>query len=161
MIILIMGVSGSGKTTIGQQLAAELQWEFQDADNFHPPANIAKMSRGIPLSDEDRAPWLQTLAQAIAHWLQTNKNVVLACSALRASYRRLLTQNSSQVFLVYLQGNAALIAARLAARQGHFMKQELLQSQFATLEEPQGVVVVNIDQPIAAIVQQIRTDLQL
>lgn len=161
MIILLMGVSGSGKTTIGKHLAATLNWEFYDGDDFHPAANISKMSRGMPLEDRDREPWLQALRQAIALWLQEGKNVILACSALKSSYRHQLTQESSQVHLVYLRGTAELIATRLAARQGHFMKLELLHSQFQALEEPQGAVVVDVAQPLAAIVEEIRAGLQI
>lgn len=108
MIILLMGVSGSGKTTIGKHLAATLNWEFYDGDDFHPAANIAKMSRGMPLEDRDREPWLQALRQAIALWLQEGKNVILACSALKSSYRQQLTQESSQVHLVYLRGDCGV-----------------------------------------------------
>lgn len=159
MIILILGVSGSGKTTIGQQLAATLHWQFQDADDFHPAANIEKMRHGIPLTDGDRAPWLLALQQAITLWLQTNTNTVLACSALKARYRQQLIQSSMQVKQVYLKGSFALIQQRLQQRQGHYMRADLLQSQFDTLEEPEDALWIDIDQSSAAIVAQIRAAL--
>lgn len=130
-----MGVSGSGKTTIGQMLAESLHWEFHDADSFHSPDNIEKMRRGIPLDDNDRIPWLQSLQTAIINWLQDNRNVVLACSALKASYRQFLVLDSD-IKLVYLQGTFELIQTRLQKRENHFMNRELLTSQFASLEEP-------------------------
>ena len=160
MIILIMGVSGSGKTTIGQQLAEVLHWQFQDADQFHPAANIEKMRSGIPLSDADRLPWLLAMQQAIAAWSETHTNTILACSALKAEYRQMLCQ-SSQVKQIYLKGSFALIQQRLQQRQGHYMKADLLQSQFETLEEPQEALWVDIDQAPEAIVTQIRKALNV
>jgi gluconokinase len=155
-----MGVSGSGKTTIGQQLAEALHWQFRDADRFHPAANIEKMRSGMPLSDADRMPWLLAMQQAIADWLQSNINTVLACSALKAEYHQMLCQ-SSQVKPVYLKGSFALIQQRLQQRQGHYMKADLLQSQFDTLEEPKEALWIDIDQPPAAIVAQIRQALNV
>jgi len=160
MIILVMGVSGAGKTTIGQQLAETLHWQFQDADRFHSAANIEKMRRGIPLSDIDRLPWLLAMQQAIAGWLQTQTNTVLACSALKAEYRQRLCQ-SSQVKQVYLKGSFALIQQRLQQRQEHYMPADLLQSQFDTLEEPEDAFQVDIDQSPTAIVAQIRQALNV
>ncbi|QLE55366.1 gluconokinase [Nostoc sp. TCL26-01] len=157
MIILIMGVSGSGKTTIGQQLANSLHWEFRDADSFHSPENIEKMRHGIPLSDEDRIPWLQTLHTAIKNWLQENQNVVLACSALKASYRQFLLLDSNNVKLVYLQGSFTLIQQRLQERQNHFMSEKLLKSQFDTLEEPDNAILVDISQPPEQIITFLKT----
>ncbi|BAB74785.1 gluconokinase [Anabaena sp. FACHB-709] len=156
MIIIIMGVSGSGKTTIGQMLAESLHWEFHDADSFHSPDNIEKMRRGIPLDDNDRIPWLQSLQTAIINWLQDNRNVVLACSALKASYRQFLVLDSD-IKLVYLQGTFELIQTRLQKRENHFMNRELLTSQFASLEEPDNVILVDISQSPQVIVQAIRT----
>ena len=165
MIILMMGVSGSGKTTIGQQLATALQWQFKDADSFHPAANIEKMRSGIPLSDADRIPWLLVMQQAIANWSEADINIVLACSALKAEYRHMLSQASqvkpSQVKQVYLKGSFALIQQRLRQRQGHYMKAALLESQFDTLEEPAEALWVDIDQAPEAIVAQIRQALNI
>jgi gluconokinase len=155
MIILVMGVSGSGKTTIGQLLAESLNWEFSDADSFHSPANIEKMQHGIPLSDADRIPWLQSLQAAIKDWLQADKNVVLACSALKASYRQMLIIDH-RVQLVYLKGDFNLIQRRLKTRQNHFMGEKLLHSQFDTLEEPDNAICVDISEPPEVIVGKIR-----
>ena len=155
MVIILMGVAGSGKTTIGLALAELLQWQFVDADGFHPPANVAKMRAGIPLEDTDRAPWLASLQHAIAGWLEARSNVVLACSALKQSYRDQLLV-SPDVKLVYLRGGRELIADRLTQRQGHYMDPNLLASQFATLEEPQDAVVVGVEADVPEIVALIR-----
>ncbi|ABA24455.1 gluconate kinase, SKI family [Trichormus variabilis ATCC 29413] len=151
-----MGVSGSGKTTIGQMLAESLHWEFYDADSFHSLENIEKMRRGIPLDDADRIPWLQSLQTAITNWLQNNRNVVLACSALKASYRQFLLLDTD-IKLVYLQGTFELIQTRLQKREHHFMNVELLTSQFASLEEPDDVIRVDISQSPQVIIQVIKT----
>ncbi|MFM2060684.1 MAG: hypothetical protein RLZZ507_354 [Cyanobacteriota bacterium] len=155
MIIVIMGVSGSGKTTIGQLLAASLNWEFIDADSFHPQANIAKMQLGIPLSDADRIPWLQDLQSYIKSWLQENKNVVLACSALKASYRQILIIDN-RVQLVYAQGSYDVIHERLRRRQNHFMSEKLLKSQFNDLEEPDNAIYIDVSLSAEVSVAQIR-----
>ncbi|HEY9800585.1 MAG TPA: gluconokinase [Leptolyngbyaceae cyanobacterium] len=160
MVIIIMGVSGSGKTTIGQMLAESLHWEFQDADSFHPIDNIEKMRHGIPLNDVDRIPWLQSLQIAISNWLQENRNVVLACSALKASYRQYLVLNSD-VKLIYLHGSFELIKDRLQKRQNHFMGVELLTSQFESLEEPDNVIRVDISQSPQVIIQEIKKVLEV
>ncbi|MBW4579980.1 MAG: gluconokinase [Tildeniella nuda ZEHNDER 1965/U140] len=160
MVILVMGVSGSGKTTIGTLLAASLHWQFQDADSFHPAANIEKMRRGLPLSDADRLPWLLAMQQAIADWQQAGIHIVLACSALKAEYRQRLSQ-SSPIKQVYLKGSFALIQQRLQQRQGHYMKADLLQSQFDSLEEPINALSIDIDQSPEAIVAEIRRSLNL
>jgi gluconokinase len=160
MVILVTGVSGSGKTTIGKMLAETLHWQFSDADDFHPATNVKKMSHGIPLSDADRWPWLQALQQAISSWLSTDINVVLACSALKSEYRQFL-QQSEQVKLVYLKGSFELIQQRLNQRQGHYMQADLLRSQFEVLEEPADALQVNIAQGPDAIVQQIKRDLRI
>jgi gluconokinase len=157
-VIVIMGVLGCGKTTVGERLAQSLGLQFADADDFHPAANVAKMSQGIALTDADRLPWLHCLSTEIQTWIATPTPTVLACSALKASYRELL-QVSDQVQLVYLHGSFELIAQRLSQRQGHFMSPELLKSQFEALEVPIGVLQVEIDQPLAAMVQAIRTGL--
>jgi gluconokinase len=155
MIVIVMGVSGSGKTTVGELLARDLNWDFGDADDFHPAPNIEKMSLGIPLNDADRIPWLLKLQSAIADWLQAKKNVVLACSALKATYRDLLCGDLVQIKLVYLKGNFELISQRMKQRQNHYMKTDLLSSQFDTLEEPQDAIVIDILQPPEVIVEQI------
>ncbi|HYX16668.1 MAG TPA: gluconokinase [Nostoc sp.] len=159
MIIILMGVSGSGKTTIGKLLAESLHWEFSDADAFHSPENVEKMRRGIPLSEADRTPWLQDLQTAIKHWLQENNNVVLACSALKDSYRQFLVLDSERIKLVYLKGSYELIQMRLQERSNHYMSEKLLNSQFNTLEEPSGTISMDIAQPPQVIVQNIKTAL--
>ncbi|WP_392480780.1 gluconokinase [Nostoc sp. C110] len=161
MIIIVMGVSGSGKTTIGKLLADSLGWEFSDADSFHSLENVEKMRRGIPLTEADRMPWLQDLQAAIKHWLQENKNVVLACSALKDSYRQFLVSDSDHTKLVYLKGSYELIQIRLKERSNHYMSEKLLNSQFDTLEEPLDTISMDVAQPPQIIVQNIRTALRL
>ena len=158
MVILLMGVTGSGKTTIGLALAGSLQWQFVDADDFHSPANVAKMRAGIPLDDADRVPWLATFDDAIAGWLEAQTSVVLACSALKQSYREQLLV-SPDVKLVYLRGGHELIAERISQRHGHYMDPSLLPSQFAALEEPQDAVVVDVEADVPEIVAQIQKSL--
>ncbi|MBD2353167.1 gluconokinase [Tolypothrix sp. FACHB-123] len=157
MIIIIMGVAGSGKTTVGKLLAESLGWKFSDADAFHSPENVDKMRRGIPLSEADRKPWLEDLQTAIKQWLQENTNVVLACSALKDSYRQFLVVDSDGIQLVYLKGTYDLIQNRLQERQNHYMTEILLQSQFESLEEPLNSLYIDVSQPPQAIVQNIRT----
>ena len=135
-VAVLMGVSGSGKTTIAKGLADRLGWQMLEGDKLHPPANIAKMSAGTPLTDEDRWPWLHAIAAAIDDWRAGGVSGVVACSALKRAYRDILIGPRTDVVLVYLQGSHALIAGRMAARHGHFMPTGLLDSQFATLEEP-------------------------
>jgi len=159
MIIIIIGVSGSGKTTIAKLLADSLHWTFSDADDFHSPENVEKMRRGISLSEADRTPWLQDLQTAIKQWLQENQNVVLACSALRESYRQILVVDSDRIKLVYLKGSYQLIQQRLQQRQNHYMSEKLLESQFNTLEEPLDSICMDIAQPPQVIVQNMRTAL--
>lgn len=159
MIILVMGVSGSGKTTVGQLLAKSLGWEFCDADALHPAANIEKMSRGIPLDDADRKPWLERLQQAIAQWLQEDKNMVLACSALKAAYRQILLQDKERIKLIYLKGDFKIIQERLRKRPDHYMPPELLQSQLDTLEEPSKAIYIDVSQPPEVVVREIKTKL--
>ncbi len=162
MVILLMGVSGSGKTTVGQLLASQLGWEFADGDDYHPAANIEKMRSGIPLTDAERAPWLGALDALIAGWISAQRNAILACSALKRTYREIL-QITPDVRIVYLKGTPQLLQQRLHARVGHFMTERMLQSQLATLEEPEGedAVVVDIAQLPAEIVQEARTKLAL
>ena len=155
MIIVVMGVAGAGKTTVGRALADSLHWRFADADDFHSPANVAKMHAGIALTDQDRSPWLQSLRSAIVGWLTAGENVVLACSALKAAYRDVLLV-SPAVRLVYLQINVEVAAARLAARHGHYMNPDLLSSQFEALEEPKDALTVDANQPTESIVAGIR-----
>jgi len=135
-IAVMMGVSGSGKTTIATGVAQRLGWQVLEGDKLHPPANIAKMSAGTPLTDEDRWPWLSAIAAAIDDWRARGVSGVVACSALKRAYRDILIGPRTDVVLVYLQGSHDLIATRMAARHGHFMPPGLLDSQFATLEEP-------------------------
>jgi gluconokinase len=136
MIIIVMGVTGAGKTTVGRLLAEELGWQFADADNFHPPGNVEKMRHGIPLTDADRRPWLQSLREQIATWIAAGRNAVLACSALKRSYRQELVAGP-EVRFVYLKGSAGLISDRLRLRHGHFADEQILAGQFADLEEPE------------------------
>jgi carbohydrate kinase (thermoresistant glucokinase family) len=131
-----MGVSGAGKSTTGMLLSERLGWPFRDADSFHPPQNIEKMSRGVPLDDEDRAPWLAAIAAWIDERLRVGEAGIVSCSALKRSYRQVLLDGRERVQLVFLRGHKPLLAARMAARLDHFMPPELLDSQFATLEEP-------------------------
>ncbi|ATC63915.1 gluconate kinase [Nibricoccus aquaticus] len=162
MIILLMGVAGSGKTTLGRLLATDLAWPFYDADDFHPPANVAKMAAGTPLTDGDRAPWLAALRQRIEQSLAANENAILACSALKAAYRHVLQPVPNEpIRLVYLRGTPELLASRLAARTGHFMKPAMLASQLSTLEEPADALLADIALPPATIVAQIRQSLGL
>jgi gluconokinase len=155
MIIIVSGVSGSGKTTIGELLAKSLNWDFQDADDFHPSSNINKMHQGIALTDADRIPWLETLQIAIQKWLQENKNVVVACSALKAKYREYLLVDTDLIQLVYLQGTFDVISQRLSQRENHFMSGQLLQSQFDALEEPVDAIKVDISRSAAEILAEI------
>ena len=161
MIIVLMGVSGNGKSTVGKLLAERLDWLFLDADDFHPPRNIAKMASGIPLDDDDRRPWLDRLAEVLQQHNQQRESLVLACSALKQRYRQRLAPEPANIHFVHLQGDYALIRARLEQRTGHFMPATLLRSQFADLEPCPEALTINIDQPPAAIVEQIVTGLGL
>ena len=142
MIVIVMGTTASGKTTIGSLLAKRLGWDFVDADDFHPPANVEKMKHGIPLTDADRMPWLQALHDKIVQWNSENRSVVLACSALKQNYRDTLRSATDMKF-VYLKGSYELFSKRVLARKGHFAKQDLLASQFADLEEPTDAITVD------------------
>ena len=151
-----MGVSGSGKTTVGRLLAADLGWDFLDADDFHSPANRDKMCSGLPLTDADRGPWLDTLAEAISERSRAGRGAVLACSALKQSYRdRLMVEGG--VRLVYLKGDPRTIERRLESRQGHYFAAGLLASQFEALEEPTDALVVDLTEPPEAIVRRIES----
>jgi gluconokinase len=162
--LVVMGVSGSGKTTIAEALAKRIGWRFEDGDKFHPASNIAKMSAGIPLTDEDRWPWLQAIADEIDRLCGKEQRAVVACSALKRIYRNVLVHGRDDVRIILLDGTQQLIAGRLAARRGHFMPPGLLDSQFATLERPaddERAVTVRIDATVEAIVDDIIGQLKL
>ena len=162
MIVVLMGVCGCGKSTIGRALAAELDWPFLDADTLHPQANVVKMAGGIALSDEDRWPWFDRIVTEMRRHAAAGKHVVIACSALKQAYRDRLA-SGGPVRFVYLKGNVKTIGPRLVGRTGHFMPASLLESQFATLEEPAGAIVIDIVQPVdtqvAAITRALREEL--
>ena len=161
MFVILFGVSGAGKTTLGESLARELGWHFYEADDFHSRANIGKMRRGIPLTDEDRRPWLEKLRQLIDQCLSEDGNGVLACSALKRAYRDQL-RVSEQVRFVFLRADYALISAQLRNRHGHFMNPALLKSQFADLEEPgsdEHVLTVDLGGPPEELVDEIKVKL--
>jgi gluconokinase len=157
-IAVVMGVSGVGKTTVARGVAQRAGWRLVEGDEFHPPENVAKMRSGIPLTDEDRWPWLHAIAREIDVMRAKGESAVVACSALKRSYRAILISDRQDVLLVYLYGSKELIAGRLAARQGHYMPAVLLESQFATLEEPgsdENPILVSIDQPPTAITDEV------
>jgi gluconokinase len=161
--LIMMGVAGSGKSTIGEALAARLGWRYEDGDRFHPASNVAKMSAGQPLTDEDRWPWLKAIADEIDRLSAAHERAVVACSALRRVYRDVLVHGRHDVGIVYLDGTQALIAERLGRRRGHFMPSGLLASQFKTLEPPtadEHPITVSIDAPVEAIVDDIVTKLK-
>ena len=160
MVIVLMGVTGSGKTTVGKLLSKEVGWQFYDADDFHTPASIEKMRNGIPLTDDDRGPWLKALGQLVESCLERGENAVLACSALKESYREFLLVDE-RVKLIYLKGDYALIRERLEARHGHYMNPRLLDSQFETLEEPLGVWQIDVSMTPDEIVKTIKRELAI
>jgi gluconokinase len=155
MVIVLMGVAASGKTTVGRMLAGELGWTFYDADDFHSRANVEKMSRGVPLDDEDRRPWLETLRELIKECLALGRDAVLACSALKESYRECLLIDE-RVRLAYLDAGRELIRERLTERSDHFMTARMLDSQFAALEEPEASTHYDASRPPAELVREIR-----
>ncbi len=155
MVLIVMGVSGSGKTTIGQRLAARLGCGFSDADDFHSVANKAKMSAGLALNDADRDPWLRALCEAIHNWERSGSDHVLACSALKNRYREMLGAAAPNRVFIYLKGSYELIRSRLEGRSGHFFNPALLQSQFDALEEPADAIVIDAAQPVEAQVEEI------
>lgn len=162
MIILIMGIAGAGKTTVGRELAAALGWRFYDGDEFHSPEHIEQLRLGIPLTDEDRRPWLAKIRKAIGAWVECREPVVFACSLLKAAYRAsVLDGYSDQVRIVYLKAGYSLLQQRLAHRTGHFMGEALLASQWEILEEPTDAVVVDAAKPAAILAGQIRSALNL
>ena len=158
MFVLIMGVTGSGKTSIGTLLSANMGWPFYDADDFHSPANIRKMASGVPLTDEDRGPWLEELRELICHRNELGENGVLACSALKETYRRTLGADAD-VTVVYLKTHPELIRTRLERRSGHYMPPGLIESQFLDLEEPQDCIVIDGAWPPEQILGSIRSQI--
>jgi gluconokinase len=162
--LVVMGVSGSGKSTVGEALAARLGWPYEDGDKFHPESNVAKMRAGHPLTDEDRWPWLRAIAAEIDRVCELGDHVVIGCSALRRVYRDILVHGRTDVRIVFLNGTEPLIEDRLNRRKGHFMPPGLLASQFATLEPPgpdERAVVASIDVPVGTIVDDVLEQLGL
>jgi gluconokinase len=163
VVIIIFGVSGAGKTTVGELLARELGWHFHEADDLHSLGNIEKMHRGAPLKDDDRWPWLENLRELIKRCVAANESAVLACSALKRVYRKHL-RVSAEVELVFLRGDYALVAEQLRHRRGHFMNRGLLRSQFADLEEPEpeeDITTIELGRPPHELVKEIKTKLLL
>ena len=159
MIVLVMGVAGAGKSTLGADLARRLGWPFVDADDHHPPRNVAKMASGIPLEDADRWPWLDLLNGKLK--ANSSNSLILACSALKESYRRRLLDGVPDVRIVYLQGSFELIAARMATRRHRYMPASLLESQFAALEPPAGAIAIDVAAEPGRCVDAIVAELQL
>jgi gluconokinase len=155
MFYIIMGVSGSGKSTVGKLLSDRTGWSFYDADNFHPAENIAKMSQNIPLTDSDRQPWLSQLQELIDRTIKSKDNAILACSALKSTYRDILQGNRQEIVWIYLRGSYQEIKTRIEQRQGHFLSANLLQNQFDTLEEPNNAIIFDIYLPPEVIVDRI------
>lgn len=163
MMVIVMGVCGCGKSTVGRALARELGYEFLDADDFHPQANVAKMAKGVALTDDDRWPWLDAVVAAMHERAARGSGAVIACSALKEAYRESLRRGGGavdEVRIVYLKGDAATIAPRLASRSGHYMPASLLESQFAALEEPRDAIVVDIRQTTEEQARQIAAALK-
>jgi len=158
-VIIVMGVMGSGKTTVGKLLARQLHGDFYDADDFHPEANREKMASGQPLTEADREPWLAVLGREIGRWLEGERPVVLACSALRAKYRSQLAVDERRVRFAHLTGDTALLRQRIAARKGHFMPLALLDSQLGTLEPPDDALTLDFSLTPERLVEQIAEDL--
>lgn len=161
MVVIVMGVSGSGKTTVGSTLAAVLGWRFLDADDLHPVANVTKMAAGVPLTDADRWPWLERLHEELKAALARGESVVVACSALKKAYRRYLEVDVARTRWVFLSAPREVLAERLRDRPGHFMPPSLLGSQLDTLEPPEGALPVDVTPPLEVVVARIREGLGL
>ncbi|HJT21494.1 MAG TPA: gluconokinase [Nitrospira sp.] len=162
MVIILMGAAGAGKTTVGRELAQRLGWRFCDGDWFHSPRNVEKMARGVPLSDDDRRPWLEEIRRAIAEWVTARDHVVLACSLLKESYRAtVVADHRNEVKIVYLRADIGLLQRRLAGRQDHFMGVRLLESQLDTLEEPTDALILDASASPDNLIRQIRSALNL
>lgn len=154
-VLIVMGVSGSGKTTVGRGVAEALGWAFVEGDDLHPEANVKKMAESIPLDDVDRQPWLRSVRDTVDAFISRRESAVISCSALKQSYRDFLAAGRQEVAFAYLKGSLSLMRERLSKRKGHYMPLDLLASQFDTLEEPTDGIVVDIDQPPEAIIPQI------
>ena len=152
MVLILMGVAGCGKTSVGRMLAERLRWKYYEGDEYHPKENVEKMSNGIPLNDQDRMPWLLMLRTIIKDALSHNENIILSSSALKEAYRKILKVNN-QIKFIYLKGSYDLIESRMKLRKDHFMKSGMLKSQFEALEEPADAIVIDIDQPLEKIVE--------
>ena len=159
MIVVLMGVSGSGKSTVGAALASALGWPLVDADDLHPPENVAKMAAGVPLTDDDRWPWLDRIVAELRRITADGTNVILACSALKQAYRDRLSRGLADWRLVFLHGSFELLRQRIKERKHRYMPASLLQSQFATLEPPAKAISVDVAQPLEQSVEQIRAAL--
>jgi gluconokinase len=153
--IILMGVSGCGKTSVGKGLSKALGWPFYDGDDYHSQTNIEKMAQGIPLNDDDRQPWLKKLHGLIIDHLETNQSLIVACSALKATYRNILKGDREEVDFVHLKGSFDLISTRMRKRSEHYMRADMLRSQFADLEEPEDAFTISIEKPVAQIVKEI------
>lgn len=162
--LIVMGVSGSGKSSVAKALAERLGWRFEEGDQLHPPANVEKMRAGVPLTDEDRVPWLETIARILETWRVTGEHGVVTCSALKRAYRQTITGTHENARFVHLTGSFELLQGRINARKGHYMPASLLRSQFDTLEPPgpdEDAIVVDVEPPVAAIVEAVLDDLGL
>lgn len=160
MIIVVMGISASGKSTLGSALAKKLGWEFLEGDDYHSQANIEKMRSGTPLNDDDRLPWLRSINRTLCRLDKDGRNAVLACSALKQHYRKILARGIHQMRYVYLDGNPQLVRKRITNRKGHFMPPELFDSQIAAVEPPQNAIRVNIEQPVETQAEKVLQELE-
>jgi carbohydrate kinase (thermoresistant glucokinase family) len=161
MVVIVMGVAGSGKTTVGSRLAGDLGWAFYDADDFHSDESVRKMASAIPLNDDDRRPWMEGLCALIARCAAQEQDAVMACSALKEAYRGRLSSAGAEVVFVYLKADPRLVRSRMAARRGHYMPLRLVESQFETLEEPKEAIVIPAEGSPAQMVQSIRGKLRI